>query len=50
MPAHTGEPAREGGRFHCAECGEAVDVREGEKIPRCPNGHTTFDRRTNEPD
>lgn len=49
MPAHTGEKARETGTFHCADCGAKVDVKEGEKIPRCPNGHETFDRRTGEP-
>ncbi len=50
MPARTGEKARETGRFHCAKCGETVDLQEGENIPNCPNcGNDSFDRRTNEP-
>lgn len=48
MPARTGERAREGGTFHCAVCDAKVDVHEGEELPRCPNGHDLFDRRTNE--
>jgi hypothetical protein len=50
MPAYTGERARETGVFHCSTCGEKVSVRKGERIPKCPNGHTEFDRRTGEPD
>ncbi|GIH45880.1 hypothetical protein SAMN05421833_101453 [Microbispora rosea] len=50
MPAHTGEKARKTGVFHCAVCGEKVPVHEGDTIPKCPNGHTEFDSRTQEPD
>lgn len=49
MPAHTGEKARETGVFHCATCGAKVSVRKGDTIPKCPNGHTDFDRRMQEP-
>jgi hypothetical protein len=49
MPAETGERARQTGTFHCATCGAKVYVRKGEKIPACPNGHHSFDRRTGEP-
>ncbi|RVX38693.1 zinc ribbon family protein [Nonomuraea polychroma] len=49
MVAHAGEKAEESGVFHCAKCSEKVEVKKGAKIPKCPNGHTTFDRRTNEP-
>ena len=50
MTARAGEVAREGGTLHCAICDERVDVHEGEELPRCPNGHDVFNRRTNEPD
>jgi ribosomal protein L37AE/L43A len=49
MVAHAGEKAQETGVFHCAKCGEKVQVRAGRKIPSCPNGHREFDRRTAEP-
>jgi DNA-directed RNA polymerase subunit RPC12/RpoP len=49
MVAHAGEKAQKTGVFHCAECGEKVSAKEGEKIPKCPNGHTEFDSRTQEP-
>jgi uncharacterized CHY-type Zn-finger protein len=49
MPAHTGDKAQKTGVFHCAKCDEKVSVQEGEKIPKCPNGHTEFNSRTQEP-
>jgi DNA-directed RNA polymerase subunit RPC12/RpoP len=49
MAARTGERAQRTGVFHCATCGAKVRVKEGDKIPKCPNGHTTFDARTQEP-
>lgn len=49
MAAHTGEKAQRTGVFHCAKCNEKVSVKEGDTIPRCPNGHTEFDTRTDEP-
>jgi hypothetical protein len=49
MAAHAGDRARETGVFHCATCHEKVSVRRGEKIPKCPNGHTEFSSRTGEP-
>jgi hypothetical protein len=49
MPAHAGEKARKTGVFHCATCGEKVSVQVGGTIPKCPNGHTEFDSRTQEP-
>ncbi|WP_207755660.1 zinc ribbon-containing protein [Nonomuraea cypriaca] len=49
MVAHAGEKAQKAGVFHCAKCGEKVSVKEGAKIPKCPNGHTEFGSRTHEP-
>ena len=49
MAAHAGEKAQKTGVFHCAKCNEKVQVKEGDKIPKCPNGHTEFDTRTHEP-
>jgi hypothetical protein len=49
MTAKAGEKANKTGEFHCATCGEKVSVQEGHKIPKCPNGHTEFKSRTNEP-
>ncbi|NUW39365.1 zinc ribbon-containing protein [Nonomuraea rhodomycinica] len=49
MVAHAGEKAQKTGVFHCATCDAKVSVKEGEKIPKCPNGHTRFDTRTHEP-
>ena len=49
MSAHAGEKAQKSGEFHCAKCGEKVSVHEGHKIPECPNGHSEFKSRTNEP-
>ena len=50
MPAHSGERAQKTGDFHCATCGEKVHVTQGDKIPKCPNGHTESNARTREPD
>jgi hypothetical protein len=50
MAAKAGERAQKTGDFHCATCGEKVHVTKGDKIPKCPNGHTEFDTRTGEPD
>jgi hypothetical protein len=49
MAAHAGEKAQETGVFHCSECQEKVQVKKGQKISKCPNGHTTFESRTGEP-
>jgi hypothetical protein len=49
MSAHAGERANKTGDFHCAKCSEVVHVKEGDKIPKCPNGHTEFATRTGEP-
>lgn len=49
MSAHAGEKAEKSGEFHCAKCGEKVSVKQGHKIPKCPNGHSEFKSRTNEP-
>lgn len=48
MAAHTGERAWKTGTFHCQVCNATVRVEKGEKIPECPNGHKTFDERTEE--
>jgi hypothetical protein len=49
MAAHAGEKAQKTGDFHCAVCSEKVHVKQGDKIPKCPNGHTGFETRTKEP-
>jgi Zn finger protein HypA/HybF involved in hydrogenase expression len=49
MAAHAGEKAQESGEFHCAKCSEKVSVKKGDKIPKCPNGHSEFKSRTGEP-
>jgi hypothetical protein len=48
MSAKAGERAEKTGDFYCACCSEKVHVSKGEKIPKCPNGHTEFDSRRNE--
>ncbi len=49
MAAHAGEKAWKAGTFKCQVCNAEVRVREGSTIPKCPNGHATFDERINEP-
>jgi hypothetical protein len=49
MAAHAGERAQKTGDFHCAKCSETVHVTKGDKIPKCPNGHSEFESRTGEP-
>ncbi|PJE93946.1 alpha helical protein [Streptomyces carminius] len=49
MAAHAGEKAQKTGDFYCAQCSEKVHVRQGDEIPRCPNGHTEFGARRHEP-
>lgn len=49
MAAHEGERAQRTGHLHCAHCSETVHVTEGNKIPKCPNGHSEFESRTGEP-
>ena len=49
MAAHAGEKAQKTGDFYCAHCDGKVHVKEGDKIPPCPNGHKTFETRRNEP-
>jgi hypothetical protein len=49
MAAHAGETAQKTGDFHCAKCDKKVHVTAGDKIPKCPNGHTEFETRTGEP-
>ena len=49
MSANSGEQAREGGNFLCAECNRQVHVNKGTRIPKCPEcGNDTFDVRTDE--
>jgi hypothetical protein len=48
VSAHAGEKAQKTGEFR-AKCGEKVSVQEGHKIRKCPNGHSEFKSRTNEP-
>lgn len=49
MVAHAGERANKTGRFHCAHCDAVVEVKQGQKIPECPNGHKSYESRTHEP-
>ena len=49
MAAHAGEQAWKTGTFKCQSCNAEVRVRKGRKIPKCPNGHSTFDERLDEP-
>jgi hypothetical protein len=48
MTAKAGERAEKTGDFFCASCSEKVHVSKGDKIPKCPNGHSEFDSRRNE--
>ena len=49
MAAHAGERARGTGTFVCQSCNAKVRVQKGRTIPRCPNGHVTYDERIDEP-
>jgi hypothetical protein len=49
MAAHAGEKAHKTGDFHCAKCDAKVHVQKRHTIPKCPNGHSEFETRTNEP-
>ncbi len=49
MAAHAGEKAQKTGGFYCAHRAEKVYVTSGDRIPKCPNGHTEFETRRNEP-
>ncbi len=49
MAAKAGEQAHKTGDFYCAHCDEKVHVKQGDKIPECPNGHKTYETRRNEP-
>ena len=49
MAAHAGEKAQKTGDFYCPKCDEKVHVKAGDKIPKCPNGHSEYESRRNEP-
>ncbi len=49
MAAHAGEQAWKTGTFVCQVCNAKVRVEKGQTIPKCPNGHSTFDERVDEP-
>ncbi len=49
MAAYAGDRAEKTGVFHCGRCGETVHVQAGEVIPPCPNGHTEFKKRMQDP-
>ena len=49
MAAHAGDVARQTHVFECARCGKTVPVKQGDTIPACPDGHTEFKRRMQEP-
>jgi Ca-activated chloride channel family protein len=40
---HTGDRAERAAELHCTRCTAVLRVAEGETVPRCPEGHTTFD-------
>jgi hypothetical protein len=48
MVARAGEIAEKTHVFHCARCRCTVSVKQGEVIPRCPNGHSEFKKRMQE--
>ena len=45
MTAKAGERAQKTGDFYCDSCGEKVHVTKGDKIPKCPNGHSNVGTR-----
>ena len=47
MTAKAGERAQKTGDFYCDSCGAKVHVTKGDKIPKCPNGHSNFGTRRN---
>jgi len=49
MSAKAGETAQKTGDFYCAKCSEKVHATKGDRIPKCPNGHSEFESRRNEP-
>jgi hypothetical protein len=49
MAAHAGEKAWKTGTFVCQSCNAKVRVEKGHTIPKCPNGHSTYDERIDEP-
>jgi hypothetical protein len=49
MVAKAGEKANKTGRFHRAHCDAVVEVKQGDEIPECPNGHKSCECRTHEP-
>src|SRR5262249_19547776 len=48
MAAHAGKGAWNTGTFKCQSCNAEVRVRKGSTIPKCPNGHSKFDKRLDE--
>lgn len=40
---HTGDRSPRAAALYCTRCAEALQIREGELVPECPNGHRTFD-------
>jgi hypothetical protein len=49
MVAKAGERAEKTGDFYCESCDAKVHVTKGDKIPKCPNRHSQFGSRRNEP-
>ncbi len=49
MAAKAGEKAQKTGDFSCATCDAKVHVTSGDTIPECPNGHSEYETRRNEP-
>jgi Zinc-ribbon containing domain len=48
MAAHAGEKAWRTGTFVCQVCNAKVRVQKSKVIPKCPNGHSTYDERVDE--
>jgi hypothetical protein len=49
VAAYAGQIAQKTVILHCGRCGATVSVRAGEQIPSCPNGHTEFKKRMQDP-
>ncbi len=43
MALMTGDSVRETGLYHCDKCKRDVQLKKGDKAPKCPKcGNTTF--------
>jgi ribosomal protein L37AE/L43A len=42
MATQAGVRVRETADYYCTKCNAKVHVKEGQRIPRCPQGHHEF--------